>query len=139
MAAMCDSVMHFKNVFMKNLTSICDIPRTYDYKHYSLHKNVTTDEMTKVRKIYAGFDIFRLIKLSQLFFKVVLYSKPGTYLVDLTVTLRNIVGKCFAAVCSGLNPRRYFKSNYTNVLTVLTAAGKKSKIVLYHLPILVSV
>ena len=45
-------------------------------------------------------------------FKGVLYSILGPYLVGLTATVWNIVGRLFSAVCSGLNHRRYSKSNY---------------------------
>ena len=43
----------------------------------------------------------------------VLYSILGPDLLGLTVALWNIVGRCFSAVCRGLNHRRYSKSNWT--------------------------
>ncbi len=42
-----------------------------------------------------------------------LYSILEPHLVGLTVAVRNIAGRCFSAVCSGLNHRRYSILNYT--------------------------
>ena len=46
--------------------------------------------------------------------KGVLYSILGPNLLGLTVAVWNIVGRCFSAVCRGLNNRRYSELKYTN-------------------------